>query len=41
MAALLADPARRCAIGSANRARAEQEYGEEKMFQAYAALFGK
>jgi len=40
MAALLADPARRCAIGAANRARVEQEYGEERMFQAYAALFG-
>ena len=40
MAALLADPARRRAIGSANRARVEREYGEEKMFQAYAALFG-
>ena len=40
MAALLADPARRCAIGAANRARVEQEYGEERMFQAYATLFG-
>ena len=40
MAALLADPARRGAIGAANRARVEREYGEETMFQAYAALFG-
>jgi glycosyltransferase involved in cell wall biosynthesis len=41
MAALLADPARRQAIGSANRARAERDYDQETMFQAYAALFGK
>jgi glycosyltransferase involved in cell wall biosynthesis len=40
MAALLADPARRGAIGNANRARAERDYDQETMFQAYAALFG-
>jgi glycosyltransferase involved in cell wall biosynthesis len=40
MAALLADPVRRCAIGAANRARAERDYDQETMFQAYAALFG-
>jgi glycosyltransferase involved in cell wall biosynthesis len=39
MTALLADPARRCAIGAANRARAERDYDQETMFQAYAALF--
>jgi glycosyltransferase involved in cell wall biosynthesis len=40
MAALLADPQRRRAIGAANRDRVEREYAEETMFQAYAALFG-
>jgi glycosyltransferase involved in cell wall biosynthesis len=40
MAALLADPARQRAIGAANRARAERDYDQETMFQAYAALFG-
>jgi glycosyltransferase involved in cell wall biosynthesis len=40
MAELLADPARRRAIGAANRARAERDYDQETMFQAYAALFG-
>ena len=41
MAALLANPERRQAIGAANRARAEREYDQEKMFRAYAALFGE
>jgi glycosyltransferase involved in cell wall biosynthesis len=40
MAGLLADPARRGAIGVANRARAAHDYDQETMFQAYAALFG-
>jgi len=40
MVALLADPARRQTIGSANRARVERKYDQETMFQAYAALFG-
>jgi glycosyltransferase involved in cell wall biosynthesis len=39
MATLLADPALRRTIGAANRARAECDYDEEKMFRAYAALF--
>ena len=39
METLLADPARRCAIGAANRARAERDYDQETMFQAYATLF--
>ncbi len=39
LAALLADPVRRQAIGAANRARAEREYDQESMFQAYAGLF--
>ncbi len=39
MAALLADPQRRQAIGAANRARAEHDYDQETMFRAYAALF--
>ena len=40
IAALLADPGRRAAIGAANRARAARDHDQEKMFQAYAALFG-
>ena len=40
MASLLADPARRAAIGAANRARAARDFDQEAMFQAYAALFG-
>lgn len=40
MAALLADPPLRQAIGAANRGRAEREYGQERMFLAYAGLFG-
>ena len=39
MAALLGDPARRAAIGAANRGRVEREYDQEKMFRAYAELF--
>jgi glycosyltransferase involved in cell wall biosynthesis len=39
MAALLADPRRRQAIGAANRARAERAFDQEVMFAAYAALF--
>lgn len=39
MAALLADPVRRQAVGAANRARAEREYDQERMFRAYALLF--
>jgi glycosyltransferase involved in cell wall biosynthesis len=39
MAALLADPARRAAIGAANRARAVRDFDQETMFQAYAATF--
>ena len=39
MAALLADPALRRRIGAANRAEAERNYDQERMFQAYAALF--
>ena len=39
LAALLADPARRAAIGAANRARAEAEFDAARMVAAYAALF--
>lgn len=35
---LLADAGLRARLGAANRAKAEQEYGEETMFQAHAAL---
>lgn len=35
---LLADAALRQQIGQANRAKAEQDYDQEKMFQAYATL---
>lgn len=37
---LLADPALRGRLGAANRAKAERDYDEETMFQAYAALIG-
>jgi glycosyltransferase involved in cell wall biosynthesis len=37
--ALLDAPALRDRLGAANRARAEQEYDQHSMFQAYAALF--
>jgi len=40
IAALLADPQRRQAIGAANRARAGHDYDQETMFRAYATLFG-
>ncbi len=40
LAALLADPARRAAIGAANRARAEAEFDAARMLAAYAELFG-
>jgi glycosyltransferase involved in cell wall biosynthesis len=36
---LLANPAKRAAAGAANRARAEQDFGQGRMFEAYAALF--
>jgi glycosyltransferase involved in cell wall biosynthesis len=39
MGALLADPALRRRIGAANRAEAEHNYDQERMFLAYAALF--
>jgi len=35
---LLVDPGLRLRLGAANRARAERDYDEEAMFQAYAAL---
>lgn len=35
----LRDSALRRTIGAQNRAKAEQDYGQEAMFQAYAALF--
>lgn len=37
--ALLRNPALRLDIGAKNRAKAEQDYDQEAMFQAYAALF--
>ena len=37
---LLRQPDLRRSIGAANRARAERDYDQEIMFQAYAALFG-
>ena len=40
MAALLADPALRQGIGAANRDRVAREYDQERMFLAYAGLFG-
>jgi glycosyltransferase involved in cell wall biosynthesis len=39
LGALLDAPELRARLGAANRARAEREYGQERMFQAYAALF--
>ena len=39
MLALAADPARRAALGAANRAEAARSYDQETMFAAYAALF--
>ena len=36
---LLQDPARRAAIGAANQAKAARDYGQQRMFDAYAALF--
>ena len=39
MAELLGDPPRRAAIGRANRARAEQYFNQETMFQMYARIF--
>jgi glycosyltransferase involved in cell wall biosynthesis len=38
--ALAADPARRLALGAANRARAEQEFDQKDMFRAWTELFG-
>ena len=38
LAALLADPALRGSLGTANRARAEAEYDQERMFRDYADL---
>jgi glycosyltransferase involved in cell wall biosynthesis len=40
LAALLADPALRQALGAANRARAEAEFDQERMFATYGALLG-
>jgi glycosyltransferase involved in cell wall biosynthesis len=40
LAALLADPTLRRALGTANRARAEAEFDQQAMFAAYAELFG-
>jgi glycosyltransferase involved in cell wall biosynthesis len=37
--ALASDPARRLAVGAANRTRAEREFDQEDMFRVYAALF--
>ncbi|WP_270937763.1 glycosyltransferase, partial [Falsiroseomonas oryzae] len=37
---LLADAALRARLGAANRAKAERDYDQETMFQAYAALIG-
>jgi glycosyltransferase involved in cell wall biosynthesis len=39
LAALLADPAARAAIGAANRAKAARDYGRETMIEAYRSLF--
>ena len=39
--ALVADPALRRRVGEANRAKAEAEYDQETMFQAYAALLDR
>ncbi len=39
--ALAGDPAARAAIGAANRARAVQEFDQERMFAAYAGLFAE
>ncbi|OYW09842.1 MAG: hypothetical protein B7Z53_02140 [Rhodospirillales bacterium 12-71-4] len=38
LSGLLEDPGRRRAIGAANRSRAVLDFGEETMFQTYAAL---
>jgi glycosyltransferase involved in cell wall biosynthesis len=40
LAGLLADPARRRAIGAANRRAAESRFDEQAMFAAHGALFG-
>jgi glycosyltransferase involved in cell wall biosynthesis len=37
---LLSDPPLRARLGAANRAKAELDYNEETMFQAYASLIG-
>jgi glycosyltransferase involved in cell wall biosynthesis len=37
--ALLRDPVQRGAIGAANRAKAVCDYGQDRMFESYAALF--
>jgi glycosyltransferase involved in cell wall biosynthesis len=37
--ALLTNPGARAAAGTANRARAERDFGQDRMFEAYAALF--
>ena len=37
---LAADPALRAALGAANRARAEAEFGQDRMFAAWAELWG-
>jgi glycosyltransferase involved in cell wall biosynthesis len=36
---LLRDPARRTAIGAANHAKAQRDYGQDRMCEAYAALY--
>ncbi len=40
LAAAAADSAARAAIGAANRARSQAEYGEEAMIAAYRAVYG-
>lgn len=39
LSSLLRDPGLRMRLGAANRARAERDYQQETMFEAYAALF--
>lgn len=40
MTKLLSVPEQACAVGAANRSKAEECYGQEKMFAAYGAIFG-
>jgi glycosyltransferase involved in cell wall biosynthesis len=39
IASLAADPARRAVVGAANRAKAEAEFDEHTMVEAYRALY--